>query len=233
MIKNMLFVAMITIVFSLSFVNIKVASQTNKAEQLKKLINNQPNFRATMISSVSDFAKVDKITHKDGLYLLEIIYHPSHLDSYSERLIYASSGKTIIINDQVKTYTLTELSEKIILRVGFQMVGIDILAVDYYLKKKSPKLETVGVVDIDSHKCTKVKATVDKRKTIFSEELTYYLYFAQDLDNLIIKVDTEDEGLVYQFEKISLDNSNITADMFTIPVGYSKISNKFGVFYKD
>lgn len=183
---------------------------------------NQPDFTADWLILINEpsvgIKSINriKITRKQGQSRREAypLENERSLKNKADRdykiiLIDRPGQPPIALNPQRKTYTQTP--------PAFNAADFDI---DSFIKSKSRgfgdiKVESVSNVIFAGHRTTRIKLT------FAGETGQLFFYFAKDLNNLMIGVDTgKPKGSSLKVSNISFE---VPDDLFQIPRGYEKV----------
>ena len=187
-------------------------------ENFLKLFEKQPDHMADRVISLGSnsvkisFAKKGEKSRQEFYPLAQATILKNSADkNYRLITLTQDNQPAISIDPQAKTYT--ELPEH------FSLAPFDI---EHFLDAAKAelgklKIEDIGTETVDTHEARKIRLTFE------GEEGEIFFYFAKDLNNLFIKMDSkgvEDMTGTYTLTNISFI---VPDELFTLPQGYKKV----------
>jgi hypothetical protein len=205
------------------------AANTLTKEAFLKTFAAQPDHQADRIINLNgstiqiNFAKKGKQTRQEFYPLAQATNLKNAADkNYRLITLEQENQPAISFDPQAKTYT--ELPEH------FSLAPFDI---EHFLDTANTelgklKIEDTGTETVDNHEARKIRLTFE------GEEGEVSFYFAKDLQNLFIKMDSkgiEEMNGTYTLANISF---SVPDELFTLPQGYKKVDfNTFITSMRD
>ena len=223
--KVLAFTALMLPICSASFH--QAGSPNSKSDPLQDILRSQPDYVADVIYEghrriPNPIGWVCQVVKRGDAYRLDLAA-PDRAAAYGDLkhqiLVLDRFGHRTLLDPDTRTYL--EIAPHDWERGEFMVSGLCVAEISDLVREIGPS-EEIGIEEVDSHPCDVYSAP-----NRWNNPMTVYV--AQDLKNLVVRIDDVPGGTrasrnLFILTNVVVDPPNVTDDQFDVPPGYAPMT---------